>query len=243
MKGLILREFWLSKKSMLITFGIGIIFFTLGLLIMLSGKYGNLARYSDPEDLKDVMDNIPRYIPVMTFLLFFVGGGDAVTSTILSDHQCGWHKFIKSGGLRIRTYVGSKYLSLLIMLLVSVLAVLVIQPLFFLAGGHIDPFSIAVIAAFTAYMLLYFIYMIPLEFYVKKRETATIFSLLPMLAILILGMVAAFKFSADPGLGDRLITSLTSGSMNKWAYIGLAAVLPLMYISYELSVRIVSREG
>ena len=64
-----------------------------------------------------------------------------------------------------------------------------------------------------------------------------------MLAILILGMVAAFKMSTDPGLGERLIASLTSGSMNKWAYIGLAAVLPLMYISYELSVRIVSREG
>ena len=243
MKGLILREFWLSKKSMLMTLGIGLIFFVLGILILLSGRYGNLAKYTDPEELKHMMESIQSYVPVMAFIMFFVGAGDAINATVYSDQECGWHKFIRASEVRIRTYVGAKYLSLLLSRLISVLILLVILPLFMLAGGKADPGASAIMAAFSGFMLLYFDYMIPVAFLVKKREKGIIAAIIPMIPLIIAPVTIVIFIDMRPEIQERLAGILNSGSLNKWGYIVFAAALLLMYVSYRLSVRIVSREG
>ena len=99
MKKLILRDIYLIRKNLLITFGIFAGVFLLGLMAVLSAKYGNIAKYAfDNEVIDDVLE---------TTTAFAIGGGvvlgtavEHVYNLINKDYKCGWHEYLKASGIR-----------------------------------------------------------------------------------------------------------------------------------------------
>ena len=91
-KGLLYRQLYLSKKSMLLGAALTLIFTAFELLVMLSMKYGNLADMFDGADTEDI-----GKVFYMLFLMFvsMTSFGTTVSdhNVLSSDIKCKWTRF------------------------------------------------------------------------------------------------------------------------------------------------------
>ena len=69
MKELIYRELYLSKKGILLGSAIGLILFIGSTMVLLSARFGNLAKYNDPGELSELMSIIPTVTPAAIYCI------------------------------------------------------------------------------------------------------------------------------------------------------------------------------
>ena len=246
MKKLIYRELYLSKKSMRMTLGIGAMIFLLGALVLLSCRFGNLAKYNEPDEVKEMLDSVSAGLPVMIYSILMVAGIDAIPNQILSDHLCGWHKFIKSSEVKAKDYVGAKYAAILILLGASTLLMLLLYPAFLLLSGTAQQISLSWMIVALDFAVFFTDFNIPLLLWAKKREKALFWSVVPVLFLILLSPVPLVLIGTgvltEEKIGE-LIIKFTRGGFVPELCISFAILAALMYVSYKLSVHFVEVEG
>ena len=245
MKKLIYRELYLSKKSILMTLGIGAMVFLLGTLVLLSCRFGNLAKYNEPDVVKDLMDAGTAYLPVMLYSFLMLAGVDAIPNQIFTDHLCGWHKFIKSSEVNAKDYVGAKYAAILILLGASTLLMLILYPVFFLLSGA-TRINLSGLILVLDFVVFFTDFNIPLFLWAKKREKAMFWSVVPVLVMVVLSPVPLVLIEAGVLTEDKiaeLITRFMGGDFMPALCISFVILAVLMYVSYKLSVHFVEVEG
>ena len=246
MKQLIYRELYLSKKNIMMTLGIGAMVFLMGALVLLSGRFGNLARYCEPDEVKMMLDSISAYLPLMIYSIFMLAGIDAIPNQIFTDHLCGWHKFIKSSGVKAKDYVGAKYAAILILLAASTLLMLILAPVFLLLSGAAPQMKLSGLILVMDFVVFFIDFNLPLFLWAKKREKALFWSVLPILVLTVLSPVILVLIGAGVLTEEQiaeLITSLAGGGFMPELCISFVILAVLMYVSYKLSIHFVEVEG
>ncbi len=245
MKQLIYRELYLSKKNIVMTLGIGAMIFLMGALVLLSCRFGNLARYNEPDVVKETLDTVSTYLPVMIYSILMVVGIDAIPNQIFTDHICGWHKFIKSSGVKAKDYVGAKYAAILILFGASTLLMLIIYPVFFLLCGTAQ-INLSWMIIALDFVVFFTDFNLPLFLWAKKREKALLWSVVPILALTVLSPVILVLIGAGVLTEEQiaeLIISLAGGGFLPELCISFVILAVLMYVSYKLSIHFVEVEG
>lgn len=103
MKGLIYRELYLARKSILSVVGVFFVLMIMGLLIQLSFSSGNLAKLP-AEEMGDIRGSIYYLFIIVPAACLFVPLG-AVTEVLMRDYASRWMPFQYSTPVKPEKYV------------------------------------------------------------------------------------------------------------------------------------------
>ena len=248
LKQLIYRELYLSKKSILQTLGIAGIVYIFIVMVLLSCSFGNMAKYGEPEEIMEIRNAVAAYLPVMLYSIALVAGVDAIPNQIFADHLCGWHKFIRSSGVKARDYVGAKYASILLLFAAATLLMTIVCPVLFLLSGSGKINLTGLIIVLDA-VLFFTDYNLPLFIWAKSREKALFWSTLPILVIAVLPVIVITvrtvtgAAAVTEDMYEALIGKYSNGGFMPAACIASGILAALLYVSFRLSVHFVEVEG
>ncbi|MBQ7774859.1 MAG: hypothetical protein IJ379_02970 [Lachnospiraceae bacterium] len=116
-KGLLFREFYIARKNYGYNLFAYIAMVAVGLLALLSYKYGNLHRYNHLMDaeLISTVNLMIKYAPAYTAAFFFGGASDATPN----DEKTVWRRFRTASAVTPFRFALAKYTCLLLTLLAS----------------------------------------------------------------------------------------------------------------------------
>ena len=235
MKQLIFREFYLSRKTMMIDFAIamGIYFFML--LAALSARFGNIGKYADPDVVKTIMDYFPMASAFVYLVLAIASEG--MLGLIFSDYKSGWSVLMKSTENPPEKYIGAKYIAVMIWMGVSfVVSSLLVSAMSAVCGGAASAIRMLMIA--VSFMLVLMGYLIPCYYLVKKAELAEYVLLVPVVIITV-PIYVFFMRNGDAEESLMKILHFAEG-LNVACVFGAVVV---WVISFFVSVKIVKTEG
>ena len=243
MKELILRDIYLIRKNLLITFGIFVVIFMLGFLAVLSAKYGNIAKYAfDSGVINDVLQTSTAFGIVAGVILGT--SVEHIYNLINKDYNCGWHQYLLSSGIKPETIVGVKYLMVVIIDIICLLTGIGgCQLLKAIAGQE----GMIVIIWFTSILLITGGYFSALEYAYKGKsnQKTDIIKFLPIMVAIIAGMIFFFIMEQDEEASKRLLLALFDKMQNMTVLyiVPIVTSLVVTVICYLISVRIVKKEG
>ena len=168
MKGLIYKEFLITRKYYFMAYMYCMMFTVCFFLIRLSMICGNLA--DNEEVLVSLNRNlwIIRYFPCFCFLVAFCYDGGA----LFMDKDSGWTRYCHTTSLEAGTIVGAKMLSNLIAESVALVSGMIYLTAVSLCGGGQMKLSyIGNLLGIFAFILLISFIMMTLSYCVKKRQT------------------------------------------------------------------------
>lgn len=108
MKGLILRELYLTKKGRFFDLLIALLFVAVGLLVALSMSVGNLSKPSDFLGENDVDQLFYVTMYAVSVIIIFTSGGN--NSLVFSDYTVNWVCFSRTTPISERKYTGTGFL-------------------------------------------------------------------------------------------------------------------------------------
>lgn len=177
MKGLIYKEFLISKKYMFLSSLIYVMFYILCLLIRLSMVCGNIAK--NPENCEHLLNNlwIFQYLPVIILAISYVP-----INTVYQDNDSGFMRFCWTTSLSGKQIVGPKMLMLFIVQAAAFVIDMIAVAVLCMVGN--DPFTLDIVQN-TATLLLFISDLMLLgmtaSFFIKTKkvfETAAVIVLL-----------------------------------------------------------------
>ena len=116
-KGLLFREFYIARKNYGYNLLAYLVMVAIGLLALLSYKYGNLHRYNHLMDVEtqSAIDLMIKYAPAYIGAFFFGGASDATPN----DEKIPWRRFRLSSAVTPFRFALAKYSCLFLTLLAS----------------------------------------------------------------------------------------------------------------------------
>ena len=243
MKGLIYKDFILTKKHIILGFMYFFIAISILFMIRLSMDYGNIAKM----DTRDALLNnmfIFRYVPAVIILidLAFLS-----LFTLNSDAISGWNKYCFSGPVTNKMIVGERYMFPAILLLMGFIAGSAYVLLFSVISG--DGFNLNMLRNIMIIFLVAVCYVytaLPLYIIVTdKRKRNIIITALGIIAY-IGSMVYTFSLIKEiDGQKDiELLTYLRerfTPSMNAVFIVLAAAAALIIPLGYILSNKLMKR--
>ena len=174
MKGLIYKNYLITRKYYFMAFAFFVIMALFMILIRLSMICGNISH--DAEAVSDLTRSmwIFRYMPCVVIILGFAGYGE----TFFTDLNSGWAKFSRTTSLSVHKIVGSYFISKGIVTVFAYIMCLLYLVTFCLSFG--DKISWNYIANITSFFCLGVImqyYDLALSMFVKKRQTVQLISI------------------------------------------------------------------
>ena len=174
MKGLIYKNYLITRKYYFMAFAFFVITALFMILIRLSMICGNISH--DAEAVSDLTRSmwIFRYMPCEVIILGFAGYGE----TFFTDLNAGWAKFSRTTSLSVHKIVGSYFISKGIVTVFAYIMCLLYLVIFCLSFG--DKISWNYIANVTSLFCLGVImqyYDLALSMFVKKRQTVQLISI------------------------------------------------------------------
>ena len=174
MKGLIYKNYLITRKYYFMAFVFSFITALFMILIRLSMICGNISQ--DAEAVSELSRSmwIFRYMPCVVIILGFAG----YEETFFTDLNAGWTKFSRTTSLSTHKIVGSYFLSKGIVTVFAYIMCLLYLVIFCLSFG--DKISWNYIANVTSLFCLGVImqyYDLALSMFVKKRQTVQLISI------------------------------------------------------------------
>lgn len=117
MKQLMYRNIYLIRKNILITAAISVALFLAGVLVALSARFGNIAKYADDATVKDCLD-ISTYFAILSGIIFATMV-EHIPNLIISDYKKNWSAYIASTGVKPALRVGTDFALIFIMNIIS----------------------------------------------------------------------------------------------------------------------------
>ncbi len=183
-KGLLFREFYIARKNYGYNLLAYFVMVAIGLLALLSYKYGNLHRYNHLMDaeMKSTIDLMIKYAPAYTGAFFFGGASDATPN----DEKTLWRRFRLSSAVTPLRFALAKYSCLFLTLLTSFTMTfgwLGVHSL--LTGTPLTVNDLGITLAIYTFSVLLIIYMQNICIWVGTLERAVIVCMLTVYAIMI----------------------------------------------------------
>lgn len=131
MKGLLYKDFWLSKKYYSMAFVFFFVFGLLTIMVRLSMIFGNLSH--NEEVVSSLLKSlwVLRYTPCAILMIAFADDGGVV----FSDYQSGWIRFCATTELGEYKMAGAKLASRLIMMVIAYVISFAYLTLFTILSG------------------------------------------------------------------------------------------------------------
>ncbi len=239
MKQLIRRDLWLCRKAIAPYLVIISIFLLLASMVILSARFGNIAKYSGGS-AESVLDSL-EYIGLFAGILLLCSI-ETVSSLNISDHLGGWYNYLKASGMKSSRIVGQKYLDVALLLCISWLSGLVTNAFLGLLAGRAAA-DMGLMSVVMGVMLIYLEYNIMLGF-VTKGKRNDLLMILPLILITgIVFIVFGFAFGHKDFL-DILIEKIKNFIADRPLLYGitLAAVVFFSILNYLLSLHFFNKE-
>ena len=245
MKNLIMREFYLGRKTIRICFITILAFILIGNLVLLSARCGNIAKYVSTENL----DMIFPYVRLgLAFMVFFacmdVSG---IIRVIFSDYSAGFNKYLNTTPLKMVKFIGAKYISMFILFVCGILLGF-INLFISNAVSHttLSKGDIAVIAFLCGIFLI--AELLAAFLFIRFRKSSVI-SFIGMV-IMILLMFLFFMFIVKSGVGDALgegdykgIYDIVTGFALKYIWIMIILFIVTAFASFYGSCKAAKSYG
>ena len=245
MKNLIMREFYLGRKTIRICFITILVFILIGNLVLLSARCGNIAKYVSTENL----DMIFPYVRLgLAFMVFFacmdVSG---IIRVIFSDYSAGFNKYLNTTPLKMVKFIGAKYISMFILFVCGILLGF-INLFISNAVSHttLSKGDIAVIAFLCGIFLI--AELLAAFLFIRFRKSSVI-SFIGMVMMILL-MLLFFVFIVKSGVGDALgegdykgIYDIVTGFALKYIWIMIILVIVTAFASFYGSCKAAKSYG
>lgn len=254
MRELIYKDIYMIRKNLMITFGIFVGFFFIGLTVALSAKFGNLAKYvTDSEVLSDLM-RISLYLSIIAGLML-VSGEEHIFGIIHKEYESRWHDYLIVSGMKPSGMVREKYLLIfsffVINLALGIMGFCTMQAvsgiystdLFFPAFGRHEGILILIYGAVL--LLITGDYFSLIEYIDKGRGSKKADFIKTFSVLFIAGIAVAAWILVGVEEDTWLMVTKTVESFN----IGMLYIIPILagvavtVICYLVSVNIVEKEG
>ncbi|MBR4085378.1 MAG: ABC-2 transporter permease [Lachnospiraceae bacterium] len=206
-KGLLFREFYVARKTIVSYFLIYIFFIILALLALLSYKCGNLHRYAHliNEETTKMIDFFIKIIPVTMAIGFTSSGTDSTPN----DEKTPWQRFRTACPVTPFRLALAKYACTLILFLFSLgltFGWLGLHSL--LTGSTLTRDNIVIIAITYSFIMVLIAYVQNISIWLRTMERVILAIMIPMYGGLF------FVFIKFPQIIDILYPSNPAG-MNK----------------------------
>lgn len=243
MKGMIYKDFILTKKQIILGFIYFLISIVVLVMIQLSMQFGNIAKMGNPEELNSIR-YIFRYVPPVIILI------DLVFLSILpfsKDEICGWNKYCFSGPVTNRMMIRERYLFSAVLMLTAYVSGLIYVLIFSVISG--DRFNLNMLRNLTILLLTAVCYVnisIPFNLIITDKKTRNIIT--AFFSIIIYGGFMVYSFSIIQELDGQENVELMSflrerftPSLNNVFIVLAAAAAVIIPLGYILSVGLMKR--
>ena len=257
MKQLFCKDIYLIRKSFLITMGIYLSTFLIGLLGILSCKYGNIAKYAyDSEFYRNILQ-CANYCGILGGV-WFVILEEQITVLVRKDYNIGWHNYLSASGFRARAIVGERFILLfclyVISLILGIAGFIILQTIsgvnasmgvvLDVLGGHLGP--VLLILASSIFMIMTGFFTV-FE-YIYKGKTSLKADIIKAGIIMVLFMPPAIIIAtmADKDAMVEKAVEIFKGfkqHIELLYIVPIAAALMITAIFCMVSVRLVKKEG
>lgn len=254
MKGLILKDFYLSKKSLIMNAWICVLFQFLVYIIRFAFIYGSPAK-QPIDELTYSRNMVDIIFPVITTLFSFLPLTSIVNNSLYEDFNCKWNIFAYTTSYTENQMVKVKYLESISMWVSCSIVGLLLNGIYYVIfKTETSLFSLKV--SFLICFIFLAIEFIMLIMIYKLKKSKTIMSMIAVISsiIYITLMVLLMRFMENPpekyrNLSDGAIVNLIFDNAKKWISsnyellviicIGLAIILGV--ISYKVCVSTLNR--
>lgn len=254
MKGLILKDFYLSKKSLIMNAWIFVLFQFLVYIIRFAFIYGNPAK-QPIDELTYSLNMVDIIFPVITTLISFQPLMSIVNSSLYEDFNCKWNTFAYTTSYTENQMVKVKYLESISMWVGCSIVGLLLNGIYYrIFKTETSLFSLKV--SFLICFIFLAIEFIMLIMIYKLKKSKTVMSVIAVIfsIIYITLMVLLMRFMENPPekyrhLSDGGIVNLILDNAKNWISsnyelliiicIGLAIILGV--ISYNVCVSTLKR--
>ena len=239
MKQLICRDLWLCRKRIAPYIAIGLIFMVPLSMVILSARFGNIAKYSggDSAELLDAIVVLGPFWGILALCSI-----ETVASLNLSDHLSGWYKYLKASGLRSSLIVGQKYIDVIVIFVISGL-IGVSGNLFLGALSGRKSADIGLMCVAMGVMLIYLEYNIMIGFATKGKRSDLLMTL-PMLVIVGISIPWSVYAIGHKEVVERLVEKikLFIGNRSLLCIAAFVTVVLFSVLNYLLSVYFFDKE-
>ncbi len=185
----------LSRKTLIGTAVSYIVCIILTMLVFLSAKYGNIAKYSDGK--ADIILTLRLSMLMFTTLCCSVPFTEFSGKNVISDMNCGWQKFIYTTPLTVKEQLTYRYGINIMGLLTSVILVLPELTVLRLCSEQWSgKTELILIAYIIAYCYILTVVSLPLNAYFRSTDKAGLISMV-ITMILLVPVMIIFKDKLD----------------------------------------------
>ena len=253
MKELIHRDYILMRKNLFRILGISFGIFLMGLLFVMSAKFGNIAKYDTGNNLKPEIMNISVYFAVVAGI-FIVSIEEEAITIVHKDYISGWHNYLKGSGMKPELIVGEKYL---LITCTSVIGVLLgtagYYVMYFISGGGEVGQKLGISGGLlimvgeTILLTTIAEYFLLIEYLSKGHNSRKVdyIKALGVIVLMLIVMLVCFITLNNQGIIEDLLGfyKLLLARVDLSCLISALYVAMITVICYLLSVRIVKKEG
>lgn len=239
MKGLVYRDFYLSKKTFLLYTVLALATGLFGVLMSLSSRCGNLVSFADNSSGEfEVLINIFTYIPIILIVVSIWG----VSQCIFSDYKSGWMYYSYTLPERKSIMAGVHYIvSILVVLAGVIYGIIHTYIIRSVAGLDITKNNMIGIALVGIIGVIYSVCLIPLSLVCKTQKRTQTIIIIWGVVLYIVSMIQFNLLEVD----DERVFKIIWADIKpvKDALVGYWwIILPLILVlSISISVRILKK--
>ena len=245
------------RKGFFITMGIYLSTFLIGLLGVLSCKYGNIAKYAYDSQLSKDIQQCANYFGILGGIWFIISE-EQVPAFIRKDYNIGWHNYLSASGVKAKTAVGERFILLICLYALSIiLGVFGFNMLNMVSGeslsmgivldvlgNHLAP--VLLIIASSVFMVMSGFCMV-FEYMYKGKSSlkADLIKLGVVIVLMVIPMVIAIINWDKEDVVKKAVETVKGFKQHiEMLYIvPIAFALVMTAIFYMISIRLVKREG
>ena len=231
--------------------------FFIGLLGVLSCKYGNIAKYAYDSQLSSDITQCANYFGILGGF-WFVISEEQVPVFIRKDYNIGWHNYLSASGVKAKKVVGERFLLLICLYLISIILgifgfnvlnmisgeSLSMGVVLDVLGSHLAPVLLVIYSSFFMVMTAFFVVF---EYMYKGKSSlkADIIKAGVMLILLVPPTIITLEISDKEAMVEKAVEIIKGLKQHiEMLYIvPIASALVMTAIFYMISVRIVEKEG
>ncbi|MGN1411203.1 MAG: ABC-2 transporter permease [Oscillospiraceae bacterium] len=254
MKGLILKDFYLSKKSLIMNTWIFVLLQFLVYIVRFAFIYGNLAK-QPIDELTYSLNMVDIIVPLLTTLISFLPLMSIVNSPLYQDFNCKWNMFAYTTPYTENQMIKVKYLESMSMWIVcTILGTLLNGIYYFIFKTETALFSLKISFLICFIVLAIEFILLIATYNVKKSKTVEAMFTVVFSICWIAVMFKLIRFMEDPpekyrNLSDGEITNLILNNTKNWIssnygllfIICISLAIILGVISYKVCVSLLKR--
>lgn len=250
LKGLILKDLYVSKKQLLLTAAIYILGLAMAFLFRFAYIYGNLKDpelYESEEEMLLTIEYLDFCIPLLLSLLIGIVSQFFIDQSLNSDMKCRWNSVVFAAGIPDRITVGAKYVETLISTVMTIAIDLLISSVYYFFFPNEHGTAFIIVCSFAVPFLLGVLGVIRLAmmYAIKNSDTVVSIQFAVIILLVVLFSGKFIKLMEALSVEQKALMQLAYDWLDKnsavLAVIMLAAFIVIVTATYFISVQLIKR--